>query len=209
MSSTSLQQPQQPGLVYPNTVTGQPPAVSSSSHSNGSFGTVFIVLAVIIVISAIACCLGRLCNRRHHSSHGHKEKPSKQIRPRASLELEGTWNSGQIPKETPAFAAEKEKRRNWSLGLIRILLLQNLLAMVKAEASSSLIMETSELLPRLLALESPRTVHDSTTTCVNMFQETIFYFNSSPLFSFFFFICSGSSLNCVIISVLTELSYLA
>ncbi|KAF8390422.1 hypothetical protein HHK36_024948 [Tetracentron sinense] len=49
-----------PMVVYPNTVPTKP-----TSHSNGSFGTVFIVLAAIIVISAIACFLGRLCNRRY------------------------------------------------------------------------------------------------------------------------------------------------
>ncbi|KAJ8758960.1 hypothetical protein K2173_003198 [Erythroxylum novogranatense] len=67
--ATQPQQPQQqPVDVYPNTVTKQSP----TSHSNGSFGTVFIVLAVILVISAIACCLGRLCNRRQT-----KQKPAK------------------------------------------------------------------------------------------------------------------------------------
>ncbi|CAM8916109.1 hypothetical protein QQ045_033600 [Rhodiola kirilowii] len=39
----------------------QPPP---SHHSNGSFGTVFIVLAVITVISGLACFIGRLCNKR-------------------------------------------------------------------------------------------------------------------------------------------------
>ncbi|XWS34791.1 hypothetical protein CRYUN_Cryun21dG0067700 [Craigia yunnanensis] len=64
-------QTQQPVVVYPNTVSGQAPP--SHSHSDGSFGTVFVVLAVIIVISAIACFLGRLCNRRMSQT-----KPSKQ-----------------------------------------------------------------------------------------------------------------------------------
>ncbi|KAF5741071.1 hypothetical protein HS088_TW10G00066 [Tripterygium wilfordii] len=65
--SSQTQQPlmpsqsQQPVVIYPNT---KPPPSGSSSHSNGSFGTVFIVLAVIIVISGIACCLGRLCNKK-------------------------------------------------------------------------------------------------------------------------------------------------
>ncbi|TQD81363.1 hypothetical protein C1H46_033081 [Malus baccata] len=72
------QQPFGPVLVYPNDVNGQP---SSSHHSNGSFGTVFIVLAVIIVISAIACFLGRLCNRRHNSSKPHKQ-PQHNFRPK-------------------------------------------------------------------------------------------------------------------------------
>ncbi|KAJ4711097.1 Transmembrane protein [Melia azedarach] len=82
MSMSSFQ-PQQTGLVYPNTAARPPP--TSSSHSDGSFGTVFIVLAVIVVISAIACCLGRLCNRRIHRekppkhSHNfrHKERPER------------------------------------------------------------------------------------------------------------------------------------
>ncbi|KAL8142404.1 hypothetical protein V2J09_015436 [Rumex salicifolius] len=51
--------PPPPGVIYPTTVTNQP-----SSHSNGSFGMVFAVLAVILVISAVACVLGRLCNKR-------------------------------------------------------------------------------------------------------------------------------------------------
>lgn len=68
------QQQQQPVQVYPTSVTYQSPP----HHSNGSFGSVFVVLAIIIVISAIACCLGRLCNRRGHG-HGQKHvKPQKQ-----------------------------------------------------------------------------------------------------------------------------------
>ncbi|KAA8533150.1 hypothetical protein F0562_033317 [Nyssa sinensis] len=65
---------QQPVLVYPNPAPSRPP----SSHSNGSFGTVFIVLAVIVVISAIACCLGRLCNRRYNhpkATQNHPPRP--------------------------------------------------------------------------------------------------------------------------------------
>ncbi|CAN4104506.1 unnamed protein product [Withania somnifera] len=44
------------------------PISQSSSHSNGSFGTVFIILAVILVISVLSCFIGRICNKR--SSHG-------------------------------------------------------------------------------------------------------------------------------------------
>ncbi|CBI28534.3 unnamed protein product, partial [Vitis vinifera] len=66
---------QQPPVIYPNTVTRQPP-----SHSNGSFGTVFIVLGVIVVISAIACVLGRLCNRRRH--HHPNPKQNSAFRPK-------------------------------------------------------------------------------------------------------------------------------
>ncbi|GAB4839794.1 hypothetical protein Ancab_020504 [Ancistrocladus abbreviatus] len=60
------------GVVYPTTVTNTQP----SSHSNGSFGAVFIVLAVIIVVSAIACCLGRLCTKRSQHSNQPKGKYS-------------------------------------------------------------------------------------------------------------------------------------
>lgn len=38
----------------------------SRQHSNGSFGPVFAVLAVIVVISAVACVVGRLCSKRGH-----------------------------------------------------------------------------------------------------------------------------------------------
>lgn len=72
------QQQQQPVVVYPSTVTGQAPP---SHHSNGSFGSVFIVLAVIIVVSAIACFLGRLCNRRYSSQ---KPKQNHRVRHKES-----------------------------------------------------------------------------------------------------------------------------
>ncbi|WRX13619.1 hypothetical protein QQP08_006865 [Theobroma cacao] len=80
--STQTQQPetQQPVVVYPNTVSGQAPP--SHSHSNGSFGTVFIVLAVIVVISAIACFLGRLCNRRMSQTKPSKRNQNHTIRPK-------------------------------------------------------------------------------------------------------------------------------
>ncbi|KAL2344332.1 hypothetical protein Fmac_005617 [Flemingia macrophylla] len=72
----SLQaQPQQPVQVYP---TNQPPS-SISHHSNGSFGAVFIVLAIILVISVVACFLGRLCNRRYNS-HSTSQRIPKQHR---------------------------------------------------------------------------------------------------------------------------------
>ncbi|KAL7171495.1 hypothetical protein ACSBR2_036200 [Camellia fascicularis] len=62
----SLQQ--QPVMVYPNPVTNQP-----SSHSKESFGAVFIVLAVIVVVSAIACFLGRFCSKRYHRAAKPKQ----------------------------------------------------------------------------------------------------------------------------------------
>ncbi|KAK8516665.1 hypothetical protein V6N13_080759 [Hibiscus sabdariffa] len=55
---------QQPVVMYPNSVSSGQALPSQSPHSDGSFGTVFAVLAVIIVISSVACFLGRLCNRR-------------------------------------------------------------------------------------------------------------------------------------------------
>ncbi|XVF44002.1 hypothetical protein PTKIN_Ptkin02bG0085000 [Pterospermum kingtungense] len=72
--STQPQQPQtqQPVVVYPNSVSGH--ALPSHSHSDGSFRRFFIVLSVIIVLSAIACFLGRLCSRRMIS----QTKPAKQ-----------------------------------------------------------------------------------------------------------------------------------
>ncbi|GMJ08230.1 hypothetical protein HRI_004492200 [Hibiscus trionum] len=55
---------QQPVVMYPNSVPSGQTLPSQIPHSDGSFGTVFIVLAVIIVVSSTACFLGRLCNRR-------------------------------------------------------------------------------------------------------------------------------------------------
>ncbi|KAL1828745.1 hypothetical protein DCAR_0208002 [Daucus carota subsp. sativus] len=57
--------------VYPTPTT---PTPAATHHSNGSFGTVFAVLAVIVFVSAIACCLGRLCNKRRDRS---KDKQGK------------------------------------------------------------------------------------------------------------------------------------
>ncbi|XP_028754462.1 uncharacterized protein LOC114713942 [Neltuma alba] len=70
---SSLVQPQQPVQIYPYTAVSSPPPY----HSSGSFGTVFIVLAVIVVISAIACLLGRFCSRRSSHKHTHNQKPPK------------------------------------------------------------------------------------------------------------------------------------
>ncbi|KAK2977752.1 hypothetical protein RJ640_016141 [Escallonia rubra] len=75
----------QPVEVYPNTVTRQQP----SHNSNGSFGTVFIVLAVIIVISAIACFLGRLCNRRFNQSKANKQKQAVHPKEREAKQKHG------------------------------------------------------------------------------------------------------------------------
>lgn len=81
----------QPVEVYPNSVPQK-----SSSHSNGSFGSVFIVLAVIVVISAIACFLGRLCNRRYNNHQAKAAKQSNEIRPK---EREGQGKQKQKQKQ--------------------------------------------------------------------------------------------------------------
>lgn len=85
----------QPIDAYPNPeMTDQ----ASPSPSNGSFGPVFAVLAVIVVISAVACVLGRLCSKRSHhtkkkkAEHDHPAKGSKQ-----SKGLPKEWESKQKP----------------------------------------------------------------------------------------------------------------
>ncbi|KAM7269659.1 hypothetical protein ACFE04_025156 [Oxalis oulophora] len=71
------QEQQQPVYGYPNTLL-TPPTVTVT-HSNGSFGAVFIVLAVIIVISGIACCLGRFCSKKKsYRNDKVKVKPFKE-----------------------------------------------------------------------------------------------------------------------------------
>ncbi|KAL8227497.1 hypothetical protein R6Q57_015081 [Mikania cordata] len=60
--------------VYPVTNTLPP----TNGSSNGSYGTVFIVLAAIIVISAFACFLGRLCNKRQNGSKPSQSHPRKE-----------------------------------------------------------------------------------------------------------------------------------
>ncbi|KAI3733500.1 hypothetical protein L6452_12943 [Arctium lappa] len=74
----SQQEAQQTPLIYPVSETNPP----SHHQSDGSFGAVFIVLAVIVVISAIACFLGRLCSKRHSkfkpSKQGHASRPPKE-----------------------------------------------------------------------------------------------------------------------------------
>ncbi|KAF8040799.1 hypothetical protein BT93_B2892 [Corymbia citriodora subsp. variegata] len=60
-------------MMYPYNVPGQPPPYSRP-HSDGSFGGVFIVLAVIVLVSAVACCLGRFCGRRREKPKGVSKK---------------------------------------------------------------------------------------------------------------------------------------
>ncbi|CAH8386913.1 unnamed protein product [Eruca vesicaria subsp. sativa] len=84
MGDQGAQQMQQPVVVYPNAYTTENayPSTSSSpasytSVSSGSFGTVFIVVAVILVLSVVACIFGRLCSRK---IRGSKQQHSKQPR---------------------------------------------------------------------------------------------------------------------------------
>ncbi|KAJ8547640.1 hypothetical protein K7X08_011226 [Anisodus acutangulus] len=81
-------QPQQPAQVYPNNPNNFPsqpnniPMTQSSSshHSNGSFVSVFVVLAIVFVVSAIACVVGRLCSKKSHDPKVKKSQgqPQKQ-----------------------------------------------------------------------------------------------------------------------------------
>lgn len=77
---------------FPNPVTQRPAA---SHHSNESFGTVFIVLAVIVIISAIACILGRVCNKRHNRPKDeHNQAPF-----RSKKEKEAKQNHASQPRD--------------------------------------------------------------------------------------------------------------
>ncbi|XP_030516806.1 uncharacterized protein LOC115730311 [Rhodamnia argentea] len=71
--------PPQPVLVYPNTFARPPPS-QQHSHSSGSFGKVFLVLAIVLAVSAIACFFGRFCGRRSRSSDP-SAKQNRQTRP--------------------------------------------------------------------------------------------------------------------------------
>ncbi|KAK9050940.1 hypothetical protein SSX86_027565 [Deinandra increscens subsp. villosa] len=70
--------------VYPVTNTLPP----TSGSSNGSYGSVFIVLAAIIIVSALACFLGRLCNKRQNASR----PPSTQSRPKSEKDTKRNTN---------------------------------------------------------------------------------------------------------------------
>ncbi|KAJ0725748.1 hypothetical protein HanPI659440_Chr12g0462381 [Helianthus annuus] len=85
-------------LVYPVSETNPP----THRQSNGSFGSVFIVLAVIVVISAVACFLGRLCNKRHN-----KMKPSKHSRPAKEKDMKPSRNAFQTKDGDIEFGFDK------------------------------------------------------------------------------------------------------
>nr|XP_009600471.1 uncharacterized protein LOC104095923 [Nicotiana tomentosiformis]XP_016498167.1 PREDICTED: uncharacterized protein LOC107816931 [Nicotiana tabacum] len=76
-----MSEQQQPVQGFPNDMPIQPkntPITQSSSHSNGSFGTVFIILAVVLVISVLACLIGRICNKKSNGSHSPKQREVEQ-----------------------------------------------------------------------------------------------------------------------------------
>lgn len=95
-------------VAYPNYDVIRKP---NSPHSNGNYVPVFVVLAVIVVISAAACALGRLCNRRHHrdkEAHHHNKAVSHRaevhpkvehddVKPRSPRLGPGEWESTQRP----------------------------------------------------------------------------------------------------------------
>ncbi|KAK1420002.1 hypothetical protein QVD17_29497 [Tagetes erecta] len=94
----SVQQAEQTPLVYPVSETNP----ASHPQKDGSFGSVFIVLAVIVVISAVACFLGRLCNKRHN-----KAKPSKQSRPAKGKDMKPSRNAFQTKDGDIEFGFDK------------------------------------------------------------------------------------------------------
>lgn len=72
--------PPPPGMVvYPTTMTTTTTTSNedNSSQASGSFGMVFVVLAIILVVSAVACVLGRFCTKKSNKSHqpkAHKQQ---------------------------------------------------------------------------------------------------------------------------------------
>ncbi|RAL52184.1 hypothetical protein DM860_017321 [Cuscuta australis] len=92
--------------VYPNTYTLTPPFSSSTtSNSNpnnsvasGSFRSVFVVLAIVVAISAIACLFGRICNGRKKREKGAKEpKKGKDEHRKVTPIGPKEWESRQKP----------------------------------------------------------------------------------------------------------------
>ncbi|KAK9063451.1 hypothetical protein SSX86_017321 [Deinandra increscens subsp. villosa] len=85
-------------LEYPVSETSPP----SHRQQDGSFGTVFIVLAVIVVVSAIACVLGRVCNKRYN-----KFKPSKHGRHTKRKDMKPGRNAFQTKDGDMEFGFDK------------------------------------------------------------------------------------------------------
>ncbi|KAL5723787.1 hypothetical protein ACHQM5_007139 [Ranunculus cassubicifolius] len=98
-----------PVVVYPNTMTPPQP----TSHSKGSFGPVFIVLAIIIVLSAIACCLGQICARRHKRSKPKKER--QHVHPKDGGDIEFGFKK-KVPAEKPVGYRDMKDSRPFQHG---------------------------------------------------------------------------------------------
>nr|XP_043611517.1 uncharacterized protein LOC122583151 [Erigeron canadensis] len=94
----SVQQADQTPLVYPVSEISPP----SHHQSDGSFGAVFIVLAVIVVVSAIACFLGRMCSKRQN-----KSKPSKHSRTPKEKDMKHNRNAFQTKDGDIEFGFDK------------------------------------------------------------------------------------------------------
>ncbi|CAN0892975.1 hypothetical protein LINGRAHAP2_LOCUS17887 [Linum grandiflorum] len=75
--ATLPQADQQQGIGFAVPVPGGN-RVEPAPHSTGSFGSVFIVLAVIVVVSAVACCLGRFCSKSKNQGSGKQKKDKKK-----------------------------------------------------------------------------------------------------------------------------------
>ncbi|KAK1425867.1 hypothetical protein QVD17_21229 [Tagetes erecta] len=89
---------QQMPVVYPVTNTLPP----TSGSSNGSYGPVFIVLAIMITVSAFACFLGRLCNK------GEKvTRPSVQPLPKKEKDAKNNTNVVQTKDGDIEFGYDK------------------------------------------------------------------------------------------------------
>lgn len=95
----SVEQAEQAPLVFPVSETNPP----TQHKSDGSFGSVFIVLAVIVVISAVACFLGRMCNKKHN-----KSKPSKHAKPPKEKDLKHNRNAFQTKDGDIEFGFDKK-----------------------------------------------------------------------------------------------------
>lgn len=73
-----------PMVVYPHSIkTGM------SSQSRGSFGPVFVALAVVTILAAIACFFGRIISRRYFSPKFRREHAGVTAMFKGGRDLEG------------------------------------------------------------------------------------------------------------------------
>ncbi|GER32238.1 aryl hydrocarbon receptor nuclear translocator [Striga asiatica] len=93
-----MSQPLDQVYQYNPVMTGQP-------ESNGSFKPVFIVLAAIVVISVVACVLGRMCYKGDEQPAEEKDqikskasKESQELESRQKPRRDGDIESGKGAK---------------------------------------------------------------------------------------------------------------